>query len=223
MNNFKIHWKGCPCRRLPCAQVASSRRTSAQSCSIAHAAVENPSQHPLGAALEKERNNYRSRLRSRRGRSWCSSAKIRARERVPVKDQCHVQVFEWNTVQVEAASEVTTSHGESQHPLVDARTGAILTGTTCNTAARPTLINSNDGAAASDFRMTKAVQIEALYSLMHVAEHSVCSTSSKTANQIRSSIVSSRAASRSSKRAEYAHVGSIGTVSKRTDCTSQAS
>jgi hypothetical protein len=170
----------------------------------------------LGAALEKERNNYRLRLRSRRGRIWCSSARIRARERVPVKDQCHVQVFEWNTVQVEPASEVTTSHGESQHSLVEARTGAILTGTTCNTAARPTPIDSNDGAAATDSRRTKGSQIEALYSLMHVAEHSVYSISSKPANQIRSSTVSSRAASRPSRRAEYAHVGSIGTVSERT-------
>jgi hypothetical protein len=133
-----------------------------------------------------------------------------------VKDQCHVQVFEWNTVQVEAASEVTASHGESQDSLVEARTGSILTGTTCNTAARPTLIDSNDGAAASDSRMAKAGQIEALYYLMHVAEHPLYSTSSKPANQMGSSTVLSRAASRPSRRAEYAHVGSIGTVSKRT-------
>jgi hypothetical protein len=98
---------------------------------------------------------------------------------------------------------------------VDTRSSAVLR----NPNPPGSIIPSTDGATSSSIRRIKADKREPenLYSLMHVAEVPIYWKSSKPANRKKSSFNSNRFSIYSVKGpgAEYAHVGSLETVSRR--------
>ena len=209
MPGFNIHWKGCPHRRFPRIRVASSSRTSIRSRTIAQLAAEEVVRSPLSTALEQERKRQLFRLRHRRAlrRSRGSSAILRTRKRASQRARQHIQVFGWNP---DIASKVNTENTGSKPSSTTARAGSR----SGNTITGSTVIDSNDGAAASITRKPKNTQPENLYSLMHVAEVPVYCTSKKDANRKRFSR-ESRVMRGPRRVREYAHIGSLESVSRR--------
>jgi hypothetical protein len=226
MPSFNVHWKGCPHHRLPRIRVASTPRTSIRTRS--QIAAEQALRIPLGTALEEARKKQRFnfRFRRRRGRrSRSTSTIVRARKHASQRARQHIQVFGWGTSQAEPASRYTIRSTGSGRPPNRTRAGTRHSPALENQCPEDSILPSTDGAASSSVRRAKAYKREPeyLYSLMHVAEVPIYWKSGKIANPKKSSFYSDRLSIHSARKpgAEYAHVGSFETVSRR--CTSRSS
>ena len=210
MPAFNIHWKGCPHRHLPHVRTASTPRSSIRGESIARVAAEEVVRSPLSAALEQERKKQLLKLRRRRASrlSRGSSAVLRSRKRASQRAGQHIQVFGWNT---DIASRLNTDYTASQPTYITARADSR----SGDTVTRGTVIDSNDGAAASNLTKPGKPRPQSIYSLMHVAEAPVFWNSEKSTSRRRASATASPITGASKRVRGYAHVGSLDSVCRR--------
>jgi hypothetical protein len=155
MLNFNIHWKGCPHRHLPRIRVASSRRASVHSRSIAHVAAEDAFRRPLTSELELERKKQRSALLRRRLRRSCSSlAAVRTRKLASLRARQHIHAFGWDT---DIASKANTAKSSSSPSLIKARAGNRPPTLPQECPTSSTLSHCHDGPVGSIRRRSKPV------------------------------------------------------------------
>jgi hypothetical protein len=208
MPNFNIHWKGYPHRRLPRIRVASTSGTTVRSRSIPRIVTADSIQ------LERERKKQRFAFRRRQARqSRSSSSAARARKHASLRARQHIQVFGWDA---NIASKASTIKTKSVASAIRAPQQPPTPTAPEDTFSQTTVIDSNDGAAASACRFKNSNQPEKLYSLMHVAEVPVYWSTNKPSSRRKPFISSSRALMRASKSVgEYAHVKPLDPVSRR--------
>ena len=213
MPNLNINWKGYPYRRLPRirirAAVRSATDTTIRTRSIHRIVPTDSIRRPLGAQVERKRKKQRLAIRRRRARkSRSSSSAARARKHASLRAKQHIQTFGWDAGLACTASTIKIRSATSSIKGLNLAAASTVPE---HTFTHTTAFDSNDGAAASAYRLRESTQPEQLYSLMHVAE-----TPSRWTNRRKVTLASSQASSRASKRArEYANVGPLDPVSKR--------
>jgi hypothetical protein len=184
MNRLYIHWKDCHHRRLPPIRVAYIHRSSARNRSIGHALEEG----------------WNKRLpqsqRRRKGSSRSSIGVGRVQRRASVRAR-----------RMHAFGRASPENIDMHKTLSGAITAPGLTAG--DQALRAAGIDLKGTVTPGPKYEKERSRSEGLYSLMHVPEPPVDWTLSKPGDQDRSSDIASQAAQRSSRRAEYAHIGSL--------------
>lgn len=224
---LKIHWKGSPHHHLPRIRFASKSRVSSHNRSHANAAAENVLTRTLSSQLVRERKKARfgvgKNRSARSSRSSCSAVRTK-HKRDTRRAREHIQMFGWDMHQAHLASRssgasTVTRGRHNVEPPPAKSTAEVPSGQNPeDTVTHSTLTTSNDGAVSSCMRKPKVERPEERYSLMHVTEVPVYWSSSKRAaarKKIAPLFNKDYTPMATKHASEYAHVGSLGTVSRQ--------
>ncbi|TAQ88424.1 hypothetical protein B7494_g3284 [Chlorociboria aeruginascens] len=175
---------------------------------IAHTAAINVLRVPLGSTLDQARKKQRLKLRRRRIRSSGTYSVLQARRRVSQRARQNIEVFGWATPLAELSRKGSYLTTDLKPRITKDTSKPRLR----YSSTQRSFVASTDGAGnavAKKFASIKSRSIpkKTVYSLMQVSEAPAYWGSMKPVDVNKS--MSTRSAD-----AEYAHVGSLGTVSK---------